>query len=294
MLRGVKLLPWVAVFIVMVSGCAAMKRKSAATPVSTPAFSPVPTVPTVPPTTPTPTPEAGAPLPTRPIGNPEAEAARKAGKAIGPVVTHFGLARADGYASEPESVGKDGVPTYVAGVGSGFMIVVEGKPGLGNVEPGRRVFAYKPDDPNSRPDLEIESTRDLGDGSPAVCDRRRPNIGGIPGIDPPSFAATKKVAEALNDFSCRFETFIESMSACTLTKHGDFAFINPASTVQFCMIVARAWNFPMGDTLLSVRLRDKDGNPGPVKTLRLRRVERLRPTPGVQPTKTPTPSRRRP
>ena len=174
------------------------------------------------------------------------------------------------------------------------MIIVEGKPRLSNLEAGRRVFAYKPDDPDSRPDLEIQSTRDLGDGSAAVCDRRRPEIGGIPGIKPPSFANTKKVNEVLNDFSCRFEIFTESMSACTLTKHGDFAFVNSESTIQYCMIVARAWNFPMGDTLLSVRLRDKDGNPGPVKTLRLQRVERAPRKPVPRPAKTPTPSRRRP
>ena len=51
------------------------------------------------------------------------------------------------------------------------MLVVEAKPGPSGFEPARRVFAYVPGDPKSRPDLEIEANRDMGDGSPAVCDR---------------------------------------------------------------------------------------------------------------------------
>jgi hypothetical protein len=256
----------------------------------TPTFTPVPTVP---PATPVP-PVAAAPLPTRPVGNPEAEAARKAGKAIGPLVTHLGIARADGTMLEPVSVDKKGVPVYGNYVGSGFIILVEGKPGISNLEVGRRVWAYDPNDISSRPDLEIQTNRDLGDGSVAVCDRRRPNIGGVPGLNPPSFANTRKVAEVLNDLACRFEIFIESASACTINRFGEFSFVNPESTTQFCMIVARAWNFPKGDTLVSVRLRDRDGNPGPVKTMILRRSESVRPTRPPQPTKTPTPPRRRP
>src|SRR5262245_4373359 len=91
----------------------------------------VPTVRTVPPGTPAP--EGGAALPTRPVENPQAEAEKKAGKAIGPVITHFGTARADGFLSNPVGKNSEGVPIYQNPVGSGFMIVVEGKPGIGNV-----------------------------------------------------------------------------------------------------------------------------------------------------------------
>src|SRR5262249_42317355 len=222
-------------------------------------------VPTVPPAAPTPVAEA-APLPTRPIGK-QIKATK--GHPIGPIVTFFGAARADGSVVPPESVDKAGVPTYRSGVGAGFIIVVEAKPGASGFEPGRRVFAYVANDPNSRPDLEIESTHDLGNGSPEVCDRRRPNIGGVPGIKPPSFADTQRVSDAINDFGCRFETFIESSSSCTLSGSGDYSFVNKESMTQFCRLVARAYGFPVGETLLSVRIRDSEGNPGPVKQLRV-------------------------
>jgi hypothetical protein len=173
------------------------------------------------------------------------------------------------------------------------MIVVEGKPGLGNGEVGRSIFRYDEKDPTQRPDLEIEVNRPLGDGSAAVCDARRPTIGGVPAIDPASFAETPKVTAALNDFSCRFETFIESAGACTVKKTGDFTFVKPDTNVQFCMVVAKAWAFSDGQTVVSVRLRDVDGHPGPVSHFIVDRREMPATPPKVAPTPQPTPSRRR-
>jgi hypothetical protein len=276
-------------------GCSAMQGKQARkdTPrphVSTETPTPVPTVPPQ-----APTPAANVPLPTRPIRSEDTDAARKAGKLVGPVVTHLGIARADGTKIEPIATQKDGTAVYQNAVGSGFILIVEGKPGISNIEVGRRVIARDSDNPKARPDLEIQTNKDLGDASARVCDKRRPDIGGVPAINPPSFADTKKVADTMNDLACRFEVFIESASACTVTKSGEFAFLNDESRVQFCMIVARAWNFPSGDTLVSVRLRDKEGNPGPSKTMILRRAELPRTVDRKPaPTKTPTPSRRRP
>lgn len=280
------------------AGCGAMQKSqtgkhkhtphpAAATPDVT--MTPVPTVPPR-----TDTPVGAVPLPTRPIRSDEADAAKKAGKQIGPVITHLGIARADGTKIEPAST--DGRVVYNNSIGSGFMLVVEAKPGLSNMEVGRRVTAYDKDDPHSRPDLEIQTDKDLGDGSKVVCDKRRPDIGGVPGINPPNFSEGRVIADALNDLSCRFEVFIESASACTVTKLGDFSFLSKESQVQYCMIVARAWNFPVGDTLVSVRVRDKEGNPGPVKKMILRRSDQ--PVKPVQakprPTKEPTPLRRKP
>lgn len=244
------------------SGCAARTRK---TPEHSAAVIRETPVPTVPPGSPTPVAEA-PPVPTHPIGKPVK--ARK-GEAIGPVVTFFGAARADGSRVAPISVDNKGIPTYRSPNGSGFMLVVEAKPGKSGYEPGRRVFVNVPNDPKARPDLEIQSDHDMGNGSVEVCDRQRPNIGGIPAIKPPSFAETQRIADALNDFSCRFETFIGSDSACTMDTTGDFAFMAPTTTAQFCMIVARAYAFPPGETLLSVRVRDSEGNPGPAKQMRI-------------------------
>ena len=259
-------------------GCAATKPMKPAK--ATPADSGATPMPTVPPATPTPEPTA-APLPTRPVGT-QFKPAK--GEAIGPVITYFGAARADGSSVEPVSIDKKGIPVYRSEVGSGFMIVVEAKPGKSGFETGRRVFAYVPEDPKVRPDLEIETSRDMGNGSPEVCDRTRPNIGGIPAINPMSFAETQKISNTINDFSCRFETFIESDGSCTLSKNGDYSFISKDTTTQFCMIVARAYLFPVGRTLLTVRVRDSEGNPGPIKQMWIERPERPAP-PKPKPTK---------
>lgn len=249
--------------LVGLSACASKRPTSKPSPV---AFEPTP-MPTVAPSTPAPTPEA-SPLPTRPVL--KTTKGRK-GQTIGPIITFFGAARADGSPVPPVSVDQKGIPTYGTGVGSGFMLVVEAKPGKSGVEPGRQTFVYIPGDPSRRPDLQIETAHDMGNGSPEVCDRRRPNIGGIPGISPATFAETQQISDALNDFGCRFETFVESGGSCTLNEGGDYSFIAKDSTVQFCMIVAKAYAFPEGDTLLTVRLLDAAGNPGPAKQMRIRR-----------------------
>jgi hypothetical protein len=247
----------------------------------------------------TPTPLAGEPgapptLAVRPVGNEQAAAAgKRVGKDVGPVVTYAGIARADGRGVEADGKTADGIPIYRHPVGSGFMMVVEGKPGISNIENGRSIYRYSGDDPTQRPDLEIEVTRNLGDGSVEVCDAHRPKIGGVPGIDPPSFADTPKVSAAINDLSCRFETFIESNSSCTVNQYGDFEFLRKDSKVQFCMVVARSWQFPEGDTLVSVRLRDTDGNPGPVSRYILRYKPNSAPEKKPTPLPTETPSRRR-
>lgn len=259
-----------AALLLGLTACAA--KKPVKSGVDTAAMDSTP-MPTVPPKTPTPE-AAAAPLPTRPTGKP---GKGTKGGAIGPVVTFFGAARADGSLVEPVSVDK-GIPVYRSEVGSGFMLVVEVKAGESGYEPGRRVFAYVPEDPKVRPDLEIETSRDMGNGSPEVCDRQRPNIGGVPGINPPSFAETQKISNTINDFSCRFETFIESDGSCTLSKNGDYSFISKDTTTQFCMIVARAYMYPVGKTLLSVRVRDSEGNPGPVKQVWIYRPETPAPT----------------
>ncbi|HVN86489.1 MAG TPA: hypothetical protein VMW17_16765 [Candidatus Binatia bacterium] len=274
---------------VILNACTA-KKPAATTPSSapTPAHPVVDSrretpVPTVPPSTP-------AALPTRPVPNLNVKATK--GKPIGPIITHFGMAKADGVVYQPASVGKDGVPTYKTPVGSGFILVIEAKPGLSNYEVGRSVFNYDANDPHKQPDLQLVSSNPLGDGSEEVCDNHRPNIGGVPAVNPPSFKETQEVSDALNDMACRFEVFIEGASSCTTTTTGSFAFVNNESTTQFGMVVARAWNFPVGTTLLTARVRDVEGNPGPPKKIRIVRPPRTPvPTPPQPkaPVGTPTP-----
>ena len=205
---------------------------------------------------------------------------------IGPVITFLGITRADGKAIEPKP-GADGIETYTNYVGSGFQLVVEGRPGISGADVGRKLFASDPNDPKKRPDVEVQVDRPLGDGSTVICDRTRPNIGGVPAINPASFAETQKVADALNDMGCRFEVFLESQSSCTLGKSEDWEFRDPETKTQFCMTVAKAWNFPIGDTIVSTRLRDTAGNYGPIKKIRIHRPKDA-PTPRPRPTATPT------
>lgn len=254
-----------AVVMLALSACSATAPgKGPKAPMAAPYETPVPTVP---PYTPTPPPEAS------PVSAPATRQQVKAepGKPIGPIISFFGAVRADGTSVEPQSVDRKGIPTYLSSGGSGFMLVVEAKPGLSGFEPARRLMAYEAGNPKSRPDLEIETSRDMGDGSRAVCDQMRPDIGGIPGINPPNFAETQQISDAINDLSCRFETHVQPDDACTVDKNGDFAFMSKDSTTQYCMLVARAWAFPKGVTLLSVRVRDTEGNPGPVKEMQIRR-----------------------
>lgn len=273
------------------AGCLG-KRSPEPTPLAEELAAPPVTIPTVP--VGTPTPVGGKPLPTRPVENPETAKAKKAGKAVGPVITFAGIARADGRPYAPDPQKKNGIPVFSNFVGSGFLLVVEAKPGFSNLAVGRKIYVYDPDDPKKRPDLEIQVSRPLGDGSKDICDARRPHIGGIPAINPPSFAQTPEIAATLNDFSCRFEIFTASAESCTVGKYGDFSFVAEDSDTQFCMVVARAWNFEYGDTLVSVRLRDEKGNPGPVSKFWLRRPKE-RPTPRpIARTPKPTAPRRRP
>lgn len=282
----------VAVGGLLVLGAVSCSTQESSEPASVRSATPPPTMRVVGAYTPTAvvTPGSEPTLAVRPVGDAKTtEAAKRAGKAVGPIVTHAGVVRADGRRVDPVGKTKAGIPIYQHPVGSGFMIVVEGKEGLSNVEVGRSIFRYDENDPSLRPDIEIQVDRPLGDGSVAVCDARRPKIGGIPAINPPNFAENNATISAtLNDMSCRFETFIESNGSCTLNTYGDFEFLSKDTKVQFCMVVARSWAFPKGDTLVSVRLRDTDGNPGPVSRFVLR--NQPNPTPKRQPTAAPTPT----
>lgn len=185
-------------------GCTMTKSASQPQAASQPEPEPLSTpfvVKTVPPSTPVP--EGGAAIPTRPVKNPKTDVQKQAGKAVGPIVTFAGAARADGQGMPPSSKNAQGVPVYNSVVGSGFMIVVEGKPGISNLEVGRSIYRYDPSDPKQRPDIQIEVNRPLGDGSAEVCDARRPKIGGVPAIDPPSWADTQQISNTLNDMGCR-------------------------------------------------------------------------------------------
>ena len=50
--------------------------------------------------------------------------------------------------------------------------------------------------------------------------------------------------------------------ACVLFSTGEFDFVSPQSTAQFCGFIPQILTFPPGDTVVTVRLRDVAGNVG--------------------------------
>lgn len=123
------------------------------------------------------------------------------------------------------------------------------------------------------PDLLIEASQPLGDGSLAVCDDAAPAFGGVPAVNPPDFSTTQAVVDAINDFACRFKDGGGSpggrvaKDACTLFPDGFYHFLFPPdgtvahpSTIQFCGQIGAPLAFPTGDTLITARIRDLAGN----------------------------------
>ena len=103
-----------------------------------------------------------------------------------------------------------------------------------------------------------------GDVATIVHRGAYPTLGGVPAVDPTDFSPVQPVSSALNDLSCRFHVYRETDFACTQDSSGNLVFSNSGSTLQFCTLVNGALTFPNGVTVLSARLRDTEGNTGPV------------------------------
>jgi len=107
--------------------------------------------------------------------------------------------------------------------------------------------------------------------------------GGIPGVDPPNFAATPDIINTLQSFAIWF-TYQSPGAACTLAPGGgSYAYVSPGATAQFCDPMNAPQAFPPGDSLLTVQLKDTGGNVGPTAQIIVRVATW---TPG--PTPTPT------
>ena len=177
----------------------------------------------------------------------------------GPIVSAFGIADASGTFNT--AIGTD--PIFVRHEPAGFIIYVEGRPGVGGLPVGTDLVATRPGDPTRQPDLQIESSNNLGNGSAEVCDNSFPHLGGVPGLSAVDFSPVQSVSDALNDLSCRFKVYGETDFACTQDNSGNFLFGNVSSTVQFCTLVSDTLFFPPGRTVLTARLLDVAGNAGP-------------------------------
>jgi hypothetical protein len=185
---------------------------------------------------------------------------------MGPIITFFGLTRADDTPIAPSGTTAQGQPIFSRSLGSSFSIVIEGKPGSNTTEVGTAAYQANL---TSFPDLQVEVSRSLGNGSPAVCDNSGASAGGVPAVNPPSFTATPANISAVNDLGCRFENGSGDPvgrppgEACIMFPSGDFGYMNSKSTIQFCGFIGKVLEFPSGDTVVTARLLDKGGNPGP-------------------------------
>jgi hypothetical protein len=186
---------------------------------------------------------------------------------------HFGIASADGIVATPIG-SSNGAEIFQRSTASGFFVVIEAVPGPNGTNVGQETFNWSGSDPNRLPDLLIISSEALGNGSTTVCDDSPPSfIGGVPAVDPPSFGGTQFVANAINDFACRFTARNQSGDACTRGPTGDFAFVTGATkVVQFCPTVGIGLElaFPLGDTLLTAIVRDENGLPGAPRSIIIR------------------------
>lgn len=226
---------------------------------------------------PTPTPTQ-SPMPTA-TQIPTRTATATRPPSAGPIITYFGVTTMDGVAMQPTETTEDGLLVFRRPVGAGFLVVVEARSGNSGGVLGQCNSSYDEFSPALIPDIQILANRALGQGNPAVCDGpatpptgfncgdRPPNLtpfGGIPAIDPPDFdAGTRAVADALNDFGCRMQFTGSSPEACTKSTSGNNRFVNTRSTGQFCSagtVSAGDMLFHRGDTILTARWRDQNGN----------------------------------
>jgi hypothetical protein len=249
------------------------------TPSTTPSITRTPTVTFTVTVTPT---RTITPLPTSPYPGPE--------------VLFFGIANNDGcvacglfdcslcYAVPSPTPAYDGQGRHIfERVDRRFVIVVEARPGSSGapVCVGQAgCTGLRPADPATRPDLQIESTRPLGDGDPTVDWRTgKPEAewGGIAAVVPPSFGPDQSITDALQDFASRFARYGDP---CTLDAYGNSATVTQDPALeQFCdpLFLNANATFPSGDTILTVQLRDTAQNIGPTAQIVVRMVT---PAPG--------------
>ncbi len=169
----------------------------------------------------------------------------------------------------------DGTPIFERPI-YGFSLVVEARPGGTQAPLGNSTFTWNPANPTALPDLQIEVSNNLGNGSPAVCDETGTSAGGVPAVTPFDFSPNE--APAINDLSCRFQDGTGqpqgrgATDACTLSLPAEvYQFVFPkVSTIQYCGLITQVLAFPPGDTVVAARVRDTAGNLSAVSSLIIR------------------------
>jgi hypothetical protein len=190
------------------------------------------------------------------------------------VITFFGVTDGDDHLVSWVDTTEDGTRIYERAA-RGFSLVIEARPGGTGAKLGRSTFSWSPANPTSLPDLQIEASNMLGNGSPAVCDDTGSTAGGVPAVTPFDFLVTE--AAAINDFSCRFKDGSGAPAGrdkylCTVFPPSeDSHFVDPSSKIQYCGVISGAMEFPTGDTtVVAARVRDVAGNLSAISTIIIR------------------------
>jgi hypothetical protein len=181
---------------------------------------------------------------------------------------------------------QQGRPVFSRGDGAGFMIVVEGRPGSGG-DPGASLPALC--STTSRPDMQLESDRQLGTGAILSCPApgTTPTPGPVQGFSPPDFGPSDAVTYALQNLASGFVRSASSSDSFTFDNFGNTNFVcysngpcaaSATTTAQFAKLVQIRQKLPPGDTILTVQLRDSGQNLGPTAQIVVR-VATPTPTP---------------
>lgn len=182
----------------------------------------------------------------------------------GPVITHMGIADASSNAQLPIGYDDAGRPVFNQSFGQGMTLVIEGRSGANRQNPGPYPAPYFVNAELHDPDLQVIVSRPLGNGDPEICDTFPPLLGGVPATVPFVFQDTAPALDIIHDLGCRFLDGSgqliarqSTLEACTRSDEGfGFGFVDRASRLQFCGLIASAWSFPMGDTIVAARLKD--------------------------------------
>ncbi len=217
----------------------------------------------------------------------------------GPVITTFAVANAANDKQEPIGYDPAGRPIFNHPFGQGFSLVLEARAGANRHNPGVYPAPYYAGGVLHDPDMQMIESRALGDGSPVICDTFPPELGGVPATDPFQFSSTPAALDIVHDMGCRFgdgtgqlvarQTTIE---ACTRTDEAfGFGFVDRGSRIQFCGLIATAWSFQLGDTIVGARAKDgEEGVFGATREIVVRIGDPRPPTVTFTPTATPTPT----
>ena len=140
--------------------------------------------------------------------------------------------------------------------GVGFLLVVEAVAGTSGQAAGN--FLPSVCSTEERPDLQVLSSRPLGNGTPVSCPPTPGALTGIEAFPTPDFGPGAAVTTALHDFGSRFTYVQGSDGACTFDRFGNPNFVSAdpptpvtPTTRQFCYTVSPFLRFPPGDTVLT-------------------------------------------